>query len=73
MNKLDKMFNVVRMCRQDLVDNGMEEKDALDLSDEQMQTIANNVSEGLGGDNFRDCLSYVVDSFNRDKEKTINQ
>lgn len=63
MNKLDKMYNVVRVCRRDLVENGMSQKKALALTDTQMRKIAQDIADGLcGSGNFADCCWYAVDA-----------
>lgn len=47
--KLDKMFNVLRVSRQDLVDNDVSEAEALAVTGTQMQKIAEGMAEGLTG------------------------
>lgn len=58
--KLDKMYNVIRISRADLLELGISEKKALAVTDEQMIKMARGMADGYMPE-YWECLEIVYD------------
>lgn len=61
--KLNKMFPITKICRQDLISAGYNKKEVLELDDAEMSYIAEKIGDGVMNE-FWTLLDYVlVDNF----------
>jgi len=58
--KLNKMFPITRICRQDLIIAGYNEKEVLELDDAEMSYIAEKIGDGVMNE-FWTALDIVME------------